>query len=87
MEKISANELLDLLNNQWANTDDIMKIGCIGKNQALKIKREIAQDLINNGYYLPRNLVTMESVISYFKINIKHLRKISSMQKGNHYDK
>lgn len=82
MKKISANELLETINNQWANTNDIMKIGCVGKNQALKIKRELKSKLELEGYFLPKNLVTMESVLDYFKISINHLKKISECQRG-----
>lgn len=82
MEKISANKLLETINNQWASTQDIMKIGCVGKNQALKIKREIKNKLELEGYFLPKNLVTMESVLAYFKISISHLKKISECQRG-----
>lgn len=82
MTKISVNELLDTINNQWASTQDIMKIGCVGKNQALKIKKEIKSKLKLEGYFLPKNLVTMEGVLDYFKISINHLKKINECQRG-----
>lgn len=86
MVKVSANELLSIINNQWAGTNEIMKVGCVGKNQALKIKREIKRQLELNGYYLPKNLVTMESVLNYFKINIHYLKKVSENKKDNAYE-
>lgn len=58
------------------NETEIMKLGCVGKNKALEIKREIQDQAGANGYFLPNNLVPMEYVIDYFKINITHLNKV-----------
>ena len=76
MQRISANETLNLISAQWAGTTEIMKLGCVGKNKALEIKREIKEQADANGYFLPNNLVPMEYVIDYFKINITHLKKV-----------
>ena len=76
--RVSADELLDIFNNQWATTKDIMKIGAVGKNKALKIKTEISAAINNQqGLTLPRNLVPMEYVIDYFRINITYLKKVA----------
>ena len=79
MEKITAKTMLEIVAQQWASTKDIMIIGACGKNKALIIKRDIKSSLEAQGYYLPKNLVPMEKVIDYFKININYLRKV----KGN----
>lgn len=76
MRRISANEVLDIVSNQWAGTNEIMQIGCVGKNKALEIKKEIQVQADTNGYFLPKNLVPMEYVIDYFKINIPYLKKV-----------
>jgi len=55
-----------------------MRIGNIGEARALKIKKEIAIQLQEKGYALPRNKVPMESVLKHFKINIEYLRKVSN---------
>lgn len=81
MTKISANELLKLIDNQWASTSDIMKIGSVGRNKALTIKSKIKTELENKGYYLPNNLVTMQSVLDYFKIDINYLKKVCNTTK------
>jgi len=75
---MTANELLNAINKQWATTKDIMLVGNIGENKALKIKKVINENLIKQGYVLPRNKVPMESVINYFKLNIDFLKKISN---------
>lgn len=74
-EKLSAQELLNLLSSQWADTETLMKIGCVGYNKALDIKKEIVSTAESEGYYLPRGLVPMEMVVDYFKINISYLKK------------
>lgn len=81
MNSITASEILELSNYQWARTKDIMKLGGIGEARALKIKKEIAQQLIDEGYVLPRNKIPMESVIKHLKINLDYLRKIERKQK------
>ena len=40
-EKLSAQEILDLLNLQWADTETVMKLGSIGYNKALYVKKII----------------------------------------------
>ena len=82
-KRLTANELLQLFNNQWASTKDIMDIACIGNNQTLQIKRIIKKDLKEKGYFTPKNLVPMWAVIEYFKIDINYLKKVSkSKNKG-----
>lgn len=75
---MTAGELLDVLNQQWATVKDIRLIGKCGNNKALKYKKEIA-DLVKTktGKECPYGLVPMEYVILYFGINIKFLKKIS----------
>jgi hypothetical protein len=83
MNSISASEILKILAHQWAGTEDIKRIGSIGNNKALKIKREIVQRLKDTGdeYALPRNKVPMEEVMKYFKLNVEYLTKLA--KKGN----
>jgi len=80
--KLTTTELLRILDNQWASTKDIMAIGCIGNNQALQLKRQIKFKAEQEGYFVPKNLVPMEQVVNYFKINISYLKKISSSNKN-----
>lgn len=80
MTKISAKELLVLLDNQWASTNDIKVIGAVGTKTALGIMRTLRKEAKNEGYFLPRNLVPMEKVIEYFKLNINYLKKVSVLK-------
>lgn len=79
---IQADEMLEILNKQWATIQDIMKIGALGRNKAINIKNEIERNIIDQGLKLPNNLVPMEKVIEYFKINLDFLVTINKSKNG-----
>ena len=79
---IQADEMLEILNKQWATIQDIMKIGALGRNKARNIKNEIERNIIAQGLKLPNNLVPMEKVIEYFKINLDFLVAINKSKNG-----
>ena len=79
---IQADEMLEILNKQWATIQDIMKIGALGRNKARNIKNEIERNIIDQGLKLPNNLVPMEKVIEYFKINLDFLVTINKSRNG-----
>ena len=72
---MTAEETLKLISKQWCNLEDLMKLGEIGRNNALKIKKEIRNNLIEKGYKLPKN-----EVIKYLNIDINYLE--SRIKKG-----
>ncbi len=80
---IQADEMLEILNKQWATIQDIMKIGALGRNKTRNIKNEIERNIIDQGFKLPNNLVPMEKVIDYFKINVDFLVSINNSKHGN----
>ena len=59
------------------NLEDLMKLAEIGKNNAVKLRKEIKQDLINQGYTLPNNRLPMIEVVNKLKININYLEKMA----------
>lgn len=78
VKTLSANEILNLLNKQWATAQDIRAIGSVGANKALEIKNEIRKKVEVDGYKLPSTrLLPMQYVIDYFKININYLKKVA----------
>ena len=79
---IQADERLEILNKQWATIQDIMKIGALGRNKARNIKNEIERNIMDQGLKLPNNLVPMEKVIEYFKINLDFLVTINKSKNG-----
>ncbi|MDD4831521.1 MAG: hypothetical protein PHR09_01500 [Bacilli bacterium] len=74
---MEAKETLKLISKQWCDLNDLMKLTQVGRNNALKIKNEIKVSLINQGYSLPSNLLPMNEVVSYLKINISYLQKMA----------
>lgn len=74
---MDARETLKLISKQWCNLDDLMKLAEIGKNNAVKLRREIKKNLINRGYTLPNNRLPMIEVVNKLKININYLEKMA----------
>lgn len=77
-KSLNATQVLETINKLWASTADIQKIGCVGYNKALKIKNEIRNQMVDDGWVFPRYLVSMEYVIKYFNIDEKRLRKLAN---------
>ena len=50
-----------------------MKLAQVGRNSALKVKREIKEKLTKQGYRLPNHLIPMKEVVDYLDINISYL--------------
>lgn len=74
---MDARDTLKLISKQWCNLDDLMKLAEIGKNNAVKLRREIKNDLIDKGYTLSNNRLPMIEVVNKLKININYLEKMA----------
>lgn len=80
----SASEQLQAMANQWANNRSIMIIGGVGLNKATDIRKEIENQIKEDGYRLPRNaVVPMKYVIDYFNIDIGYLKKLAKLERGD----
>lgn len=77
---MTAVEILELLSKQWCSLQDLMKLTSIGKNSALKIRKEIITDLTDQGYKLPCGLIPMCEVVNNLNININYLQNIRGME-------
>lgn len=75
---LDINQTLELVDKQWATTNDIMQLGFVCYSNARKISNVIKNNLIEKGYSLPRGLVPMKEVIKFFNIDINYLKKIKS---------
>ena len=73
---MSANETLELLSKQWYSLQDLMKLTNLGRNSALKIRKEIITDLEDKGYKLPCGLIPMCEVVNKLNININYLQNM-----------
>ena len=77
---MSAEGTLNLISKQWCNLEDLMALGQLGRNSALRIKREIKSKLTKQGYKIPNHLIPMKEVVDYLDININYLE--SRTKKG-----
>jgi len=73
---MTAKETLKLISKQWCSINDIMLLGQIGKNSALKVKKEIVNTLYKQGYKIPSHLVPMKEVVKYLQIDIEYLESM-----------
>jgi len=76
-QRLTAKETLEILNNQWATTEDIMKLAFVGESKAREMTKEIT-DIVSKEHKkkLPRGLFPMQVVQEYLGININYLKKI-----------
>ena len=58
---MEAQETLNLISKQWCTLEDLMALGEFGRNSALKVKREIKNKLINQGYKIP-NVINLRKM-------------------------
>lgn len=70
---MEAQETLNLISKQWCTLEDLMALGEFDRNSALKVKREIKNKLINQGYKIPSHVIPMKEVVDYLNININYL--------------
>ena len=77
---MTAEETLEIVSKQWCSLEDLMKISQVGRNSALKIKRNIREKLTKQGYMVPKHVIPMKEVVDYLDINISYLE--SKIKKG-----
>ena len=77
---MTAVETLELLSKQWCTLQDLMKLTSLGRNSALKIRKEIITDLEDKGYKLPCGLIPMCEVVNKLNININYLQNMVRME-------
>lgn len=56
---MDAKETLKLISKQWCSLNDLMKLAEVGKNNAVKLRREIRNELLEKGYTLPNTGLPM----------------------------
>ena len=75
---LDINQTWELVDKQWATTNDIMQLGFVCYSNARKVSNVIKNNLIEKGYSLPRGLVPMKEVIKFFNIDINYLKRIKN---------
>ena len=78
---MSGEETLNLIAKQWCTLEDIMKLGHLGRNSALKAKKLIKDKLEKQGYIIPKSVVPTKEVVEFFDIDIPYLEsRVNSKQ-------
>lgn len=78
---MTAVETLELLSKQWCTLQDLMKLTTLGRNSALKIRKEIITDLTDQGYKLTCKLIPMCEVVNKLSINVSYLKDMAELEK------
>ena len=76
-KRLSAAEILTLLDKQYLNTEDIKKIACVSIDKAREIRNEITRNLKEKNYFVPDKLIPSESLVDYLNLNLNYLKKIA----------
>lgn len=77
---MSAKEILDIISKIWCNTEDLMKLSGLGYVKASYLKKEIREDMLSKGIYLPKGKVPMPEVVKKLNIDVEHYKKIAEYQ-------
>ena len=80
---MNAEETLNLIAKQWCTLEDIMKLGHLGRNSALKAKKKIKEKLEKQGYLIPKSVVPTKEVVVFFDIDIKMFNALTKNIKGD----
>ena len=80
MKIISAKDTLEIISKQWCSSKDFSVLSNTGKNTTLKLMRELRKQLEQDNYFLPTNLLPMDKVVEYLKLNIPYLKKVSNFE-------
>lgn len=80
MKTISAKDTLEIISKQWCSSQDFSILSNTGKNTTLKLMRELRKQLKQDNYFLPTNLLPMDKVVEYLKLNIPYLKKVSNFE-------
>lgn len=80
---VTAEEALEILNKPWCTAEDIMKLSGYGENKSAKVRKEINEKLINEGFNVLDKYVPTDRLLKYFSINIEYLKTISDLINRN----
>lgn len=83
MNSISAKQTLEIISKPWCSSQDFSILSNTGKNTTLKMMKELRCQLEHDNYFLPRNMLPMDKVVEYLKLNLTYLNKVNGLS----YDK
>lgn len=77
MKQLPAKDILKVISKQWCCSQDFMILSNTGKNTTLKLMKELREQLEQQNYFLPTNLLPMDKVVEHLKLNVAYLEKVS----------
>lgn len=77
MKQLPAKDILKVISKQWCSSQDFMILSNTGKNTTLKLMKELREQLGQQNYFLPTNLLPMDKVVEHLKLNVAYLEKVS----------
>jgi len=78
MKQLPAKDILKVISKQWCSSQDFMILSNTGKNTTLKLMKSLRVQLEQENYFLPTNLLPMDKVVEYLKLNVSYLEKVSN---------
>lgn len=75
----TAKETLDIINKPWCTSEDISILTGFGETKSAAIKKEINDELRNQGFRVIDNYVPTDRLIVYLNLNIEYLKKVSDI--------
>lgn len=77
---MTAKETLELISKQWCTLSDLMILANVGRNNALKIKRIIKNNLESQGYLIPKHVIPMKEAVKYLDIDTNYLESCTKKE-------
>lgn len=76
-------EILEIIKKNWATSEDIQKLSDCGINKSQEIRRNIEQQIVEEGKKLPpiSNQVPMQDVVKYLGLNESRIIKFAKVEK------
>lgn len=76
---MDAKKTLELISKQWCSFKDLKELSQLGNNSLFNLKKEITDELKEQGYILPTGLLPMSYVVKKLNIDVDYLIKMSKI--------
>ena len=80
---MNYKEMAHLVSKVWVNSDDIMQLCNCGKNNAIKIRKDIEKSILNSGKCIPPSMtkhVPTRLVLEYIGLDENYIFEMASKQ-------
>ena len=76
-KSLTISEILEIASHDFADVEDIKKLGCCGRDRAYRYLADIRAEMKASGKRIinPKGKVKMDFVLDYFDINEQKLQR------------